>query len=230
MREIILDTETTGLNPKGGDRIVEIGCIELMNHLPTGRTFHCYINPERDMPAEAERVHGLSSTFLADKPVFAAVADEFVAFVDGAPLVAHNAGFDLAFVNAELTRLGRDTFPANRSIDTVELARRKFPGAQASLDALCRRFQIDTTRRTKHGALLDAELLAQVYLELVGGREPGLSLTVAATTSEITVVRAAAASIVIRPPRTHTPTVAELESHAAFLARIKNPIWLKDAG
>jgi DNA polymerase-3 subunit epsilon len=230
MREIILDTETTGLNPKGGDRIVEIGCVELMNHVPTGRTFHCYINPERDMPAEAERVHGLSSAFLADKPVFAAIADEFVAFVDSAPLVAHNAGFDLAFVNAEFTRLGRAIFPTDRSIDTVELARRKFPGAQASLDALCRRFQIDTTRRTKHGALLDAELLAQVYLELVGGREPGLSLTVAATTSEITVVRAAATSIVVRPPRTHAPTVAELESHAAFLARIKNPIWLKDAG
>jgi len=230
MREIILDTETTGLSPKNGDRVVEIGCIELMNHMPTGRTFHVYINPERDMPAEAEKIHGISSAFLADKPVFAAIADEFVAFVDGAPLVAHNAAFDLAFINAELGRLGYAPFPAERSIDTVDLARRKFPGAPASLDALCRRFQVDTTRRTKHGALLDAELLAQVYLELIGGREPGLTLTVTSTTTEITVVRAAASSIVIRPPRPHGPTAAELEAHGAFLARIKNPIWQKDAG
>lgn len=229
MREIILDTETTGLNPKGGDRIVEIGCVELFNHVPTGRSFHKYINPERDMPAEAERIHGLSSAFLADKPVFSAVAEEFVAFIDGAPLVAHNAGFDLGFVNAELGRLGLALFPADRTIDTVDLARRKFPGAQASLDALCRRFQIDTTRRTKHGALLDAELLAQVYLELVGGREPGLSFNAAPVTSQIRVTtKVEQAAIRVRPARAHAPSAAELESHAAFVAKLKNPIWRRE--
>jgi DNA polymerase-3 subunit epsilon len=229
VREIILDTETTGLNAKGGDRIVEIGCIELFNHVPTGRHFHKYINPERDMPAEAERIHGLSTAFLADKPVFAAIAEEFVAFVDGAPLVAHNAGFDLGFVNAELARLGLGLFPADRTIDTVDLARRKFPGAQASLDALCRRFQIDTARRTKHGALLDAELLAQVYLELVGGREPGLSFNATPVAREIRVTTSVEQiAVTVRPARVHAPTAAELESHAAFLATLKNPIWRRE--
>jgi DNA polymerase-3 subunit epsilon len=227
VREIILDTETTGLNPRGGDRIVEIGCVELVNHVPTGRTYHVYINPERDMPAEAERIHGLSSDFLADKPVFAAIAEDFVAFVDGAPLVAHNAGFDLAFVNAELGRIGRPLFLTDRCIDTVELARRKFPGAQASLDALCRRFQIDTTHRTKHGALLDADLLAQVYLELVGGREPGLSFAPAAVPTAIRVTETAQAIVVIRPPRSHEPSAAERERHVRFLESLKNPIWLR---
>jgi len=228
MREIIIDTETTGLNPKTGDRIVEIGCVELMNHVPTGRTYHVYLNPERDMPAEAERVHGLSSAFLADKPLFASVVEEFLAFVDGAPLVAHNAAFDVGFVNAELERLGFAILSTDRSIDTVALARRKFPGAQASLDALCRRFQIDTTHRTKHGALLDAELLAQVYLELVGGREPGLSLDAAAVSMKTgRVVGDTGAVANARQPRRHAPTADEIDLHVAFVATIKNAIWTR---
>jgi len=228
VREIIIDTETTGLSHRGGDRIVEIGCIELLNHVPTGRTFHKYLNPERDMPAEAERVHGLSSAFLADKPLFATIADEFIAFIDGAPLIAHNAAFDLGFVNAELERLGYPRFPADRSIDTVEMARRKFPGAQASLDSLCRRFQIDTSRRTKHGALLDAELLAQVYLELIGGREPGLSFNMATGTVEQRATGGVELIVIARPPRAHEPSAAELAQHATFVASLKNPIWRRE--
>lgn len=230
MREIILDTETTGLNAKGGDRIVEIGCLELINHMPTGRTYHVYLNPERDMPAEAERVHGLSTAFLADKPLFAAVVDEFLAFIDGAPLVAHNAAFDLGFVNAELQRLGRDILPSNRTIDTVDLARRKFPGAQASLDALCRRFQIDTSHRTKHGALLDATLLSEVYLELIGGREPGLSFNAAPNGNETRVAGVAQITVSVRPAREHAATAVEIERHAVFLATLKDPIWRRVAG
>ncbi len=230
MRQIILDTETTGLNPRGGDRLVEIGAVELMNHMPTGRTYQVYINPERDMPPEAERVHGISAAFLADKPLFAAVVDEFLAFIGDAPLVAHNASFDIGFVNAELQRVGREPLPSGRTIDTVDLARRKFPGAQASLDALCRRFQIDTAHRTKHGALLDAELLAKVYLELIGGREPGLLLNVAnastpAPVTSTTRERAAA----MRPPRPHAPSAEEASAHAAFVGTLKNPLWNKSA-
>jgi len=226
LREIVIDTETTGLNPYGGDRIVEIGCIELVNHIPTGRTYQAYVNPERDMPAEAERVHGLTVAFLQDKPVFAAIAEEFLGFVADAPLIAHNAGFDIGFINAELKRLGRAALAPERTIDTFELARRKFPGAQASLDALCRRFQIDIAHRSKHGALLDAELLAKVYLELVGGREPGLLLSVAA--AEISVSSQANAPILVRrPPRSHAPTPEEVAAHVAFLGTLKDPIWLR---
>jgi DNA polymerase-3 subunit epsilon len=225
VREIVIDTETTGLNPFAGDRIVEVGCIELVNHIPTGRTFQAYVNPERDIPAESERVHGLTATFLQDKPVFAAIVEDLLAFVGDAPLIAHNAGFDMGFINAELKRLNRAPLAADRTIDTVELARRKFPGAQASLDALCRRFQIDIAHRSKHGALLDAELLAKVYLELVGGREPALLLNVAATESSVSPT---AASIVVeRPPRAHAPTPDEAAAHNAFLATLKDPIWLR---
>jgi DNA polymerase-3 subunit epsilon len=222
MREIILDTETTGLSPID-HRVVEIGCIELVNHVATGREFHAYINPERDMPAEAEAVHGLSSEFLSTKPLFAAIVDDFLAFVGDAPVVAHNAGFDMGFINAELKRLSRAPLTSDRAIDTVLLARRKFPGAQASLDALCRRFQIDTSARTKHGALLDAQLLAQVYLELVGGREPGLALAV----SETVTVTATPIARVAREPRPHAPTAEELVAHTAFIATIKNALWAK---
>ena len=176
MREIVMDTETTGLEATGGDRIVEIGGVELINHLPTGRTYHQYINPERTMPREAFEVHGLSDDFLSDKPVFARIADEFLEFIGDARLVIHNASFDMAFFNAELDRLGRPVLPMDRAIDTLEIARRKFPGAQASLDALCKRFGIDNSARTLHGALLDSEILAEVYLELLGGRQQGLSL------------------------------------------------------
>ncbi len=226
MREIVLDTETTGFDPLGGHRVVEIGCIELMNHMPTGREFHRYLNPERDMPAEAEAVHGLSAAFLADKPLFSSLADDLLGFIGDAPIIAHNAGFDMNFINAELRRVGRAPLPAERAIDTVVLARRKFPGAQASLDALCRRFQIDLSERGKHGALLDAKLLARVYLELIGGREPGLALaaseTLIATTTEV-AERAA------REPRPHAASPEELAAHAAFVAKLKNPIWLKTA-
>lgn len=222
MREIILDTETTGLSPID-HRVVEIGCIELVNHVATGREFHAYINPERDMPAEAEAVHGLSAEFLSTKPLFAAIVEEFLAFVADSPVVAHNAGFDMGFINAELKRLDRAPLAPDRAIDTVLLARRKFPGAQASLDALCRRFQIDTSARTKHGALLDAQLLSQVYLELVGGREPGLALAMSETVAaSITPVERVA-----REPRPHAPSAEELAAHSAFIATIKNPLWPK---
>ena len=164
MREIVLDTETTGLDPANGDRVVEIGCVETMHHIATGESFHVYINPERDMPQEAFNVHGLSEEFLSDKPVFAEIIGDFMAFIGDAPLVIHNAEFDMRFLNAEFKKLGRPLLPRERAIDTVAMARRKFPGAQANLDALCRRFEIDLSRRNKHGALLDAELLADVYL------------------------------------------------------------------
>jgi DNA polymerase III subunit epsilon len=178
MREIVLDTETTGLDPLTGDRIVEIGAIELVNHMPTGRTWHRYINPERDMPAEAFAVHGLSADFLRPHPVFARVVDDFLGFVAEARLVIHNAAFDMKFLNAELARSKRPILPLGRAIDTLDLARRRFPGAQNSLDALCRRFGVDNAGRTLHGALLDSQLLAEVYLELIGGRQPGLTLSV----------------------------------------------------
>ena len=176
MRELILDTETTGLDPLNGDRLVEIGCVEVLNHISTGKTYHQYINPERDMPAGAFAVHGLSEEFLSGYPVFAEAVDAFLDFIGSDPLVIHNAKFDMGFLNAELRRLNRPTLPMSQSVDTVSIARRRFPGAPASLDALCRRFGINNSSRTKHGALLDAELLAEVYLELRGGRQPGLSL------------------------------------------------------
>ena len=223
MREIILDTETTGLDPLNDHRVVEIGCLELINHIATGREFHTYLNPERDIPAEAEAIHGLSTAFLSTQPLFSAQADEFLAFIGDAPIIAHNAGFDLGFINAELKRASRPPLSSERAIDTVVLARRKFPGAQASLDALCRRFQIDTAARTKHGALLDAQLLAKVYLELVGGREPGLALA----SAEATAPAELTSSREIRTPRAHAPTADELAAHATFIATLKNAMWLQ---
>lgn len=227
MREIVLDTETTGLDPENGDRIVEIGCLELINHVPTGRTLHHYINPERDMPLGAFEVHGLSSEFLAGYPVFAALADEIVEFLGDAVLVIHNAAFDMRFINAELRRIGRPEIPMSQALDTVQLARRKYPGAQVSLDALCRRFEIDNGHRTLHGALLDADLLAAVYLELIGGRQPDLALAADTATDGSagpnTVERA------VRPyrePRPHAPSAEELAAHRTFLESIKQPLWL----
>ena len=220
MREIVLDTETTGLDPKAGHRVVEIGCVELLNHMPTGEVFHIYLNPERDMPAEALAVHGLSEEFLADKPKFAEIVSDFEAFLGDAKLVIHNARFDIGFLNAELARLDRPQIPMSQSIDTVAMARRKYPGAQASLDALCRRFEIDSSARTYHGALLDAELLSAVYLELIGGREPGLELAAEAR-------RAGDAKIdrVRRAPRPHSASEDELAAHAKFIAGIPNALW-----
>jgi DNA polymerase III subunit epsilon len=220
LREVILDTETTGLDPDSGHRVVEIGCLELINHMPTGQSFQRYLNPERDVPAGAFEVHGLSTEFLARHPVFAAVCEEFLDFIGDSQLVIHNAAFDLGFINAELGRANRVALHSSRAIDTVEMARRKFPGAQASLDALCRRFGVDNSGRTKHGALLDAELLAEVYLELIGGRQPALEL--AAKEGEAV---AGIESQVRRPPRAHEPSADELAAHAELLARIKEPIW-----
>ena len=180
MREIVWDTETTGFDPEGGDRLVEIGAIELSNHVPTGRVFHQYINPERDMPQGAFEVHGLSEEFLKDYPVFKEVGQKFLDFVGDGVLIAHNANFDMKFINAELKWAELPSIPMNRSLDTLEIARRKFPGAQNSLDALCRRFSVDNSGREKHGALLDSELLAEVYLELIGGRQPDFTLDVVA--------------------------------------------------
>ena len=177
MREIVLDTETTGFEPNEGDRIVEIGAVELLNHLPTGRTYHQYINPQRSMPEGAFGVHGLSTEFLSDKPVFEAIAQEFIDFIGDSKIVIHNAAFDMKFLNAELGRANCQFLPKDQAIDTLTIARRKFPGSPASLDALCRRFNIDNSSRTLHGALLDSEILAEVYLELVGGRQPDLMLS-----------------------------------------------------
>ncbi len=223
MREIVLDTETTGLDPLGGDRIVEIGCVELVNHVASGKTFQRYVNPERDMPEGAFRVHGLSTNFLAEQPIFAAIAEDLLSFLSEDKLVIHNAVFDLGFLNAEFERLGRPALPPARAVDTVALARRKYPGAPANLDALCRRFEIDNSERTKHGALLDAELLAEVYLELIGGRQPGLVLRASQTPGEggegETPTRAA------KEPRPHAPSEDEKTAHAAFIATLDDPIW-----
>lgn len=220
MREIVLDTETTGFDPASGDRIVEIGCVELVNHLPTGATFHRYINPERDMPEGAFQVHGLSEDFLRGFPVFAAQVDDFLEFIADARLVIHNAEFDMKFLNAELARLRRPALSPARVTDTLALARSRFPGAQASLDALCRRFGVDRSARTLHGALLDSQLLAEVYLELRGGRQTGLDLAAAAAAEQ----RGPAAPM--RPRRARPAplapriTEAEAAAHAAFVARM----------
>ena len=220
MRQVALDTETTGLDPRAGDRVVEIGCVELVNHVPTGEIFHCYVNPERDMPEGAQAVHGLTNEFLSRHPTFMRIADEFLAFIADSELVIHNAEFDMRFINAELKRLGREPLSLDRTLDTVAMARRKFPGAQASLDALCRRFNIDTSARTVHGALTDARLLAEVFLELVGGRQPGLALVRSEVTSPAPMAEAGG-----RERRRHEPTAEEAEAHARFLDGITSPIW-----
>ena len=229
MREIVFDTETTGLNPAGGDRMVEIGCIEIYNRVETGRHFHAYFNPERDMPFEAQEVHGLSNLFMADKPRFSELAEELLDFLEDSPLVAHNAGFDFGFLNHELERCGRTGVSMSRMVDTLTLARSRHPGAKHSLDALCVRFGIDRSQRIKHGALLDAQLLAQVYVELTGGRQIGLGLV--ADTASVSVSKAAGPVTVRepRPPRPHAPALEELERHRAFIAQLINPLWARFA-
>jgi DNA polymerase-3 subunit epsilon len=231
MREIVFDTETTGFEPGEGHRVVEIGLVELEDHFPTGRTLQFYLNPERDVPIESQRVHGLSAEFLADKPLFASVADEFLEFVGDAVLVIHNASFDMKFINAELTRAGRTPLSMARTVDTIEIAKRKVPGARYSLDELCRRFSIDLTARTKHGALLDAELTAQVYLELVGGRQRGLALAPAETAAQAKDEDRGGARQ--RPvPLAPRITAEEAERHGAFVATElgEGAIWKLAAG
>lgn len=225
MREIVLDTETTGLDPRDGHKVVEIGGVELINHLPTGEVFHVYMNPERPMPAEAFAIHGLSDDFLADKPTFAEIADGFLEFVSDAALVIHNATFDMRFLNAELAAVGRPLLPDEQAIDTLDIAKRKHPGGSNSLDALCRRYGIDNSNRVKHGALLDSELLAEVYLELIGGRQPNLMLVGEEETSssaEISEHRSTP-----RPqPLPSRLTDADRAAHAALVEEIGEPaIW-----
>lgn len=228
MREIVLDTETTGIDPSEGDRLVEIGCVELMNLVPTGRTYHVYINPERDVPAGAVAVHGLTAEFLKDKPVFSQIYTDFLDFVAEGQLVIHNAEFDMKFLNAELKKVGHKPIPEKRATDTLMIARKKFPGSPASLDALCRRFNVDNSGRDLHGALLDAQLLAEVYLEMMGGRQHGLSL--AQETAQISgaiVSLQAERQRAYREPRIFTPSPEEQAAHVAMLQEIKDPIWIK---
>ncbi|MBR0692485.1 DNA polymerase III subunit epsilon [Bradyrhizobium lablabi] len=225
MREIVLDTETTGLDPLRGDRLVEIGCIEIFNRMPTGQTYHVYINPERDMPAEAFAVHGLSTEFLASKPLFSEVVDEFLAFIADTPLVIHNASFDVSFINAELDRIKRPVIVKDRLIDTLLLARRKHPGVSNRLDDLCSRYSIDNSRRTRHGALLDAELLAEVYIDLIGARQSQLILA-----SETSDARVGSHGDMPRRqrevPLASRVSDADREAHRAFVATLGDkPIW-----
>jgi DNA polymerase III subunit epsilon len=228
MREIVLDTETTGFEPSEGHRIVEIGAVELMNHMPTGRTYHQYINPERAMPKEAFDVHGLGDDFLKSKPVFAKISQDFLTFIADAPLVIHNAPFDMKFLNAELASVGKPPLPMQRAIDTVIMARKKFPGSPASLDALCRRFGVDNAAREKHGALLDSELLAEVYLELIGGRQPDFGLSgpqaqKSGETAQATADWRAGPRPQVLPPRM---TETENAAHMAFVAEMGDAaIW-----
>jgi len=226
MREIVVDTETTGLDPLRGDRLVEIGCVELFNRMPTGQTFHCYINPEREMPKEAFDVHGLSTEFLADKPVFSVVADGFLKFIADTPLVIHNASFDVGFINAELEKLGRSPIVRERVVDTLLLARRKHPGVSNRLDDLCSRYAIDNSRRTKHGALLDAELLAEVYVDLIGARQSQLIL---AASSEI-LVDGQTESVRRQRPEPLAPRLTEADraAHWSFVQTLgQKPIWFE---
>lgn len=223
MREIVLDTETTGLDPNSGHRVVEIGCVELFNHIPTGNHFHVYLNPQRDVPHEAFRVHGLSDEFLSDKPVFSAIVDAFLEFLQQDPLIIHNAAFDMKFINAELERCGYPEIPMKRSVDTVLMARKKFPGQPASLDALCKRFAIDLSSRTKHGALLDSELLADVYMELLGGRQVKLHLDAIAQTAQTQEQK----NTNILKYKEFFPTGDELHLHNAMIAKLSGALWLK---
>ncbi len=229
MREIVMDTETTGLDPLEGHRILEIGCVELVNHLPSGRHLHLYINPERDVPAEVVAVHGLTEAFLADKPVFAEVYMKFIEFIGNAKLVIHNAEFDMKFLNHELKNVGHPELPMSRVVDTIQIARKKFPGSPANLDALCRRFNIDNSARELHGALLDSEILAEVYLELLGGRQHGLELAADASGSGPALIQ----SKIERPyrePRSFPVPEDEKTLHEQMLGQISEPIWRKSQG
>jgi len=232
MREIVLDTETTGFEPHEGHRLVEIGCVELLNHMPTGRTYHQYVNPQRNMPAEAFAIHGLGDDFLRPQPVFAQIADDFLRFVSGATLVIHNAAFDMRFLNAELEWAGKPLLPADRVVDTLMIARRKYPGSPASLDALCRRFGVDNSNRTLHGALLDSEILAEVYLELIGGRQPDFALSVTAGRSLGKTPKQTTWRPRPRPnPLPGRLSDSESDAHAAFIQMMGDAaIWRRYGG
>ncbi|MBI3503852.1 MAG: DNA polymerase III subunit epsilon [Proteobacteria bacterium] len=225
MREIVLDTETTGLDPRN-HRILELACIELVNHIPTGAKLHTLIDPEMEISAEAAAIHGITNAKLKGAPVFSGIVSDFLEFIGDSKLVIHNAEFDVGFLNAELVRLGFPKIPIARALDTVQLARKKFPGAPASLDALCKRFGIDNAHRTLHGALLDADLLAQVYLELIGGRQAMLLASEPAGNAAAKAAAVAIAKGPVRPARPHAPSEAEAAAHAAAIAKIKNPVWL----
>ncbi|MEE2661913.1 MAG: DNA polymerase III subunit epsilon [Pseudomonadota bacterium] len=226
MREIVLDTETTGLDPKAGHRLVEIGCIELVNHISTGVTYQQYINPDRDMPTAAFEIHGLTEKFLSEFPVFSKIVDSFLNFIGEDPLIIHNAAFDLGFLNAELELLDRDRLVSTQIVDTLSLARKAFPGAPASLDALCRRFGIDNSTREKHGAILDAELLAEVYLELRGGREPDFILGGGAKNpASGGVEELKPGKTCTRPSRPHAASADEMALHRAFIGTLNEPLW-----
>ena len=234
MREVVLDTETTGISAADGHRIIEIGAMELINHTPTGKNLHLYINPERDIEDGAFAIHGISLDFLADKPVFADIADQFMQFVGEDQMVIHNASFDMAFINAELARLSFPEYPMSRAVDTLAMARKRFPGAQANLNALCRRFEIDNSHRDLHGALVDADLLTEVYIELLGGRQPDLSLNEAPTRpgSQKLANETSMEQLGFRIQhdsarfaRPHGPSDAEIEAHESFLSKITDPIW-----
>ncbi|MEM9877864.1 MAG: DNA polymerase III subunit epsilon [Pseudomonadota bacterium] len=225
--DVVFDTETTGVDPEEGHRVVEIGCVELDNLIPTGRTYHTYLNPERDMPIGAYQVHNLSAEFLSDKPLFATIADDFLAFIGDANLVAHNADFDFKFINTELDNIGRPPLPQNRKVDTWRLAKRLYPGQASSLDALCRRFEIDLSARTKHGALLDAELLAEVYLNLKGGRQNRLELMTGRAKTVDTADLVSRNRAVPVAARDYDITDEEEAVHAAFISGMNAPIWEK---
>lgn len=229
MREIVFDTETTGLDPSQGDRIVEIGCIELFNRVETGATFHAYFNPGMAMPSIAEQVHGLTDAFLADKPWFEDQVEDLLDFLGDAPLIAHNAMFDFGFLNAELGQCGRLHVPMSRMIDTLALSKARHPGAKHSLDALCTRYGVDRSHRVRHGALLDAALLAQVYVELTGGRQIGFDIANAASVDLAPRMPPPVYAVVGRQPRFHAATSAELERHAIFVATLVEPLWSLDA-
>ena len=229
-RELVLDTETTGLNPTEGDRIIEIGGIELINHLPTGKIFHKYINPLRDIPEESTRIHGITNEMVKTSPLFAHIVEEFLEFIQDSPLIIHNASFDMGFLNAELDRLCRPLLERDRAIDTLKMARQKFPGSPASLDALCRRFDIDLSIRTTHGAWIDAKLLAQVYLELIGGRQVSFQFQSEGLTTVITQEKRDVLNLQkeFRPSRNYKLTETEKQEHQEFLKGIKNPLWMKN--
>jgi DNA polymerase-3 subunit epsilon len=227
LREIVIDTETTGLDPNNGDRLIELGCIEIVNRIPTGREFHRYLNPERDIHRDAIDVHGLTSDFLKDKPLFKDVVDEFLAFLDAAPLVAHNASFDIAFINAELARSGRPPLTFDRVVDTLALARRRHPAGPNSLDALCKRYGIDLSARTKHGALLDSMLLANVYVELLGERQATLGLGGQSGAEAVLLQRASAAQARPQPLAPRLTAHAE-QAHREFVKSLgPNALWLE---